>query len=136
MIVVDASSWVLALIDAGPVGAAAREVLAADPDWMAPAHAPIEVLRTIRRYETSDVLSPSAAEQLAAEVIRAEVRLVAPDSSLLTYIWERRHNVSPYDAPYLGLAVRHGVPLVTNDLRLGRAGQTLGLDVILPGLPD
>lgn len=136
MIILEASSWVVAVVDAGPRGAATREILTADPDWIAPAHAPIEVLRTIRRYETSEVLAAAAAEQLAAEVIRAEVRLVAPDSSLLTDVWERRHNVSPYDALYLGLAARHGVPLVTNDLRLGRAAQTLGLDVVLPGLPN
>lgn len=134
MIILDASSWVLALIDSGPTGSAARKVLAADRDWMAPAHTPIEVLRAIRRYEARDILDASAADQLAAEVIRAEVRLITPDTALLTYAWERRHNVSPYDAPYLGLAARHGVPLVTNDLRLGRAAEAFSLEVLVPGL--
>lgn len=96
MIILDASSWVLALIDSGPTGSAARKVLAADRDWMAPAHTPIEVLRAIRRYEARDILDASAADQLAAEVIRAEVRLITPDTALLTYAWDRRHNVSPY----------------------------------------
>lgn len=136
MIILDASSWALALVDSGPTGSAARAVLTADRDWMAPAHAPIEVLRTIRRYETRDILDGPTADQLAAEVIRAEVRLVIPDTALLTYVWERRHHVSPYDAPYLGLVARHAVPLVTNDLRLARAAEALGLEVVVPGLAD
>lgn len=133
MIVLDASSWVLALVDGGPVGTAAREVLAADGDWMAPAHTPIEVLRTIRRYETTGVITTAAADRLATEVIRAEVRLILPDEALLTYVWHKRHNVSPYDAPYLGLAARHGAPLITNDVRLARAAQALNLAVVVPG---
>jgi predicted nucleic acid-binding protein len=133
VIVLDASSWVLALIDRGPVGTAARDVLAADGDWMAPAHTPIEVLRTIRRYETTGVIGTVAADRFAAEVVRAEVRLVLPDDALLTYVWQHRHNVSPYDAPYLGLAARHGVPLVTKDVRLARAAQAFGLAAVVPG---
>lgn len=133
MIVVDASSWVLALVEAGPLGDAARHVLTADRDWIAPPHAPIEVLRTLRRYEMSGVLDSSAADQLAGEVIRAEIRLAVPDAALLTYVWQRWHNVSLYDAPYLGLAAKHGIDLVTNDLRLARAAQALGLGVVVPG---
>lgn len=133
MIVVDASCWVLALVEAGPSGDAARRVLTSDRDWIAPSHAPIEVLRTIRRYETSKVLDQSAAGQLADEVIRTEIRLVVPDAGMLAYAWQRRHNVSMYDAPYLGLAAKHGVELVTNDLRLARAAQALGLTAVVPG---
>jgi predicted nucleic acid-binding protein len=133
VIVLDASTWVLALVDSGTRGDGARQVLGADPDWMVPAHAAIEVLRTLRRYETSGAIDVSAASELALEVIRAEVRQVLPDAALLSYVWQHRHNVSLYDAPYLGLAARHGVPLVTNDLRLARAAEDLGLFALVPG---
>ncbi len=61
MIIVDAGCWVLALVEAGPVGSAARDLMSADPDWMAPAHTTIEVLRTIRRYETNELIDRDAA---------------------------------------------------------------------------
>jgi predicted nucleic acid-binding protein len=134
VIVLDASTWVLALVDSGSRGDSARRVLSADPDWMVPAHASIEVLRTLRRYETTGAIDGSAAAELALEVIGAEVRRVLPDAALLRYVWLHRHNVSPYDAPYLGLAARHGVSLVTNDLRLARAAEDLGLLTVVPGL--
>lgn len=133
MIVLDASSWVLALVDAGATGEAAREVLRADPDWTAPAHTSIEVLRTLRRYEQREVLAPAAAEGLAAEVIAAEVRPTLPDAALLGYVWQHRHNLSPYDAPYVALSVRHRTSLVTNDSRLGRAAADLDVTVVVPG---
>ena len=78
MIVVDASTWVRALVDAGPAGSATREVLASDPDWAAPAHAPLAVLQTLRRYESNGVLAPAPAEQPATEVVGAKVRYTGP----------------------------------------------------------
>jgi predicted nucleic acid-binding protein len=41
----------------------------------------------------------------------------------------RRHELTTYDAAYLELAVRRGLPLATRDDRLKRAGKTLGVDL-------
>lgn len=86
MIVLDASSWVVALVDAGATGDAARRVLGEDPDWTAPAHMPVEVLRTLRRYEQQGVLGPAAADGFAAAVVAAGVRTTLPDRALLEYV--------------------------------------------------
>lgn len=51
--------------------------------------------------------------------------------SLLRRIWELRHNMTPYDASYVALAERLGVPLLTRDLRLSRfQGHTAAIHYI------
>jgi predicted nucleic acid-binding protein len=123
---------VIALVESGTRGDAARRVLMADPDWAAPAHTPLEVLRTLRRYESSGTLTSTAATTIANEVLTAEVRYAQPDQDLIRYVWRHRHNLSPYDAPYVALAARHQVVLVTNDVRLAHAAQRLGVATTVP----
>lgn len=132
MIVVDASVWVTALVDDAPGGDAARQALTDDPDWVAPAHMPVEVLRTLRRYEAAGILSTAQADVFAAEVGEATVRYAAAESWLLAVIWARRHNVSPYDAGYLVLAEMHDAPLVTMDERLARTAGQAGVAALVP----
>lgn len=132
MIVVDAGAWVRALVDNGPLGDASRQVLTDDPEWAAPAHAPIEVLRTIRRYEFAGLVAGEQAGAHAAAVREAELLYAGPERWLLATVWDRRHNISPYDAPYVALALHHGVPLVTFDERLARAAIDTGADVLVP----
>ncbi|RIQ19578.1 type II toxin-antitoxin system VapC family toxin [Jiangella rhizosphaerae] len=132
MIVVDAGVWVRALIDSSIAGDACRQTLTDDPEWAAPAHAPIEVLRTIRRYESAGLITTEQADAFAVAVRNAEVRSTGPEAWLLAMIWDRRHNVSPYDAPYVALAQHYGVALVTLDERLGRAAAAAGIDVVVP----
>ena len=133
MIVVDASVWVRALVDDGPVGGACRTVLAGDVDWVAPAHAPIETLRTIRRYEAAGLLTTEQATAHAQSVLDAEVRYSGAEHWILATVWQHRHTVSPYDVPYVALALAGGIPLVTLDERLGRAARALGAQVRVPG---
>lgn len=132
MIVVDASVWVRALVDDGTAGDVARRILTDDPDWAAPAHMPVEVLRTLRRYEAAGVLTTAQAGVFAAEVGEATVRYAAPDSRLLAAVWVRRHNVSPYDAGYLALADMYDAPLVTLDERLARVAGQAGVSATVP----
>lgn len=132
MIVVDTSAWVRALVDEGPAGDAARRALTDDPDWAAPAHMPVEVLRTLRRYEGGNLLTPAQADLFAAEVTGAALRFAPPEPWLLAAIWARRHNVSPYDAGYLALAERYDAPLVTLDERLARAAEQAGIGAVVP----
>jgi predicted nucleic acid-binding protein len=42
----------------------------------------------------------------------------------------RRHRLSSYDAAYIALAMRRGVPLATNDDRLARAASTEGVELV------
>jgi predicted nucleic acid-binding protein len=132
VIVVDASVWVRSLVDDGSLGDAARRVLAGDLRWTAPAHAPIEALRTVRRYETSGLLTTAQAQSIADEVLAAEVDYVGPERWLLASGWRYRHSLSGYDAPYVVIAESRGIPLVTLDQRLARAASAAGLQVIVP----
>ena len=132
MIVVDASAWVRSLVDDSQAGDAARRALTDDPDWAAPAHMPVEVLRTLRRYEASGLLTVAQADLFAAEVAGATLRYAAPETWLLAAIWARRHNVSPYDAGYLALAEQYDAPLVTLDERLARAAGQTGIATVVP----
>ena len=132
MIVVDASVWVRSLVDDGSLGDAARRVLAGDLRWTAPAHAPIEALGTVRRYETSGLLTTAQAQSIADEVLAAEVDYVGPDRWLLASGWRYRHSLSGYDAPYVVIAESRGIPLVTFDQRLARAASAAGVQVIVP----
>lgn len=44
--------------------------------------------------------------------------------------WPRAENLTTYDAAYLELAIRRGLPLATNDRRLRIAGVNTGVQVI------
>jgi predicted nucleic acid-binding protein len=132
VIVVDAGVWVRSLIDDGSTGDAARRVLAGDLEWTAPAHAPIEALRTVRRYETAGFLSTAQAQLAAAEVLAAQIDYVGPERWLLVSVWRHRHNLSAYDAPYVVIAQSRGIPLVTLDRRLERAATAAGVPVVVP----
>jgi len=132
VIVIDAGVWVRGLIDNGATGDAARRVLADDLEWVMPVHAPIEALRTVRRYETAGVLTTTQARSVAAEVIDAEVAYVGPERWLLASVWRHRFNISAYDAPYVSIAQHRDIPLVTLDRRLASAASTVGITVIVP----
>lgn len=132
MIVVDASAWARALVDAGRDGEACRAELRRDPAWVAPAHAAVETLRTIRRYEVSGLLTTEAADAHATAVRDAAVRYLGPEPWLLAEVWRARHTLSAYDAPYVAIAKRYGVPLVTLDERLARAARPAGVGVLVP----
>lgn len=133
MIVVDASSWIRSLIDASAIGDAVRAVLRDHPRWFVPAHAPLEVLRTLRRYEVAGELSSAEASLFAQEVLNAEVKSFGPEHWILQGSWQDRHNLSVYDAPYVVIARAFGLPLVTLDRRLSVAAHRLGAEVITPG---
>ncbi|WGX95917.1 type II toxin-antitoxin system VapC family toxin [Nocardioides sp. L-11A] len=131
MLALDASAWVHALVDAGARGETAREVLAADPEVVVPAHGPVEVLRTLARLEAVGRLSAPAAGELADTVPRTAIRIVPLEGWLLAEVWSLRHNVSAYDAPYVAIARRFDFALLTADGRLGRAAAPYGVDVRL-----
>jgi predicted nucleic acid-binding protein len=88
-----------------------------------------EMLRTLRRLEYAGQLTPPDAQALVALVARTPVSYVGPEPSLLAEQWDLRHNVSAYEAAYVALCLRFGLPLVTLDLRLAKAAIALGVEV-------
>jgi len=119
VIVVDASTVVTALADAGPVGDRARLVMLGDE-----AHAPhlldVEVLSAFRRSVLARRLSSPAARVLVLAVRELPVVRHGHDL-LLDRSWERRDSVTAYDGVYVALAEVLGATLVTGDRRLSRA---------------
>jgi predicted nucleic acid-binding protein len=120
VIVVDASALADALVDDGPVGAAARAVLAADPHWAAPGHLLVEVVSVIRGRTLGaklGIVRGQEAVDALADLVIDHVE-VAP---LVERMWQLRGNLSAYDAAYVAAAEQLDCPLVTGDGRLAKA---------------
>lgn len=118
--VLDASALVLALIGKTEAADTLRQRL---PQMRR--HAPhlidAEVGNVLRRHERSGHISGAEAQSaLRAGSVLIEHRY--PHAGPLAELaWSWRANISFYDALYVALAVRLGVPLLTADARLSRA---------------
>ncbi|MFP5347230.1 MAG: type II toxin-antitoxin system VapC family toxin [Actinomycetes bacterium] len=122
--VLDASALVLALVGKTDTSDALRERLR-----RMRGHAPhlidAEVGNVLRRHELAGRISGSEAEAaMGASQVIIEHRY-PHTGPLAALAWTWRANLSFYDALYVALAVRLGVPLVTADARMAGA----------PGLP-
>ncbi|MEO3749556.1 type II toxin-antitoxin system VapC family toxin [Streptomyces sp. B6B3] len=120
MIVVDAGAVVHLVADAGPVGEAIRK--RAEPERLAaPYLLDVEVASALRgRHrggKLSDAQLDGAWDSFALLPVRRMEHL-----PLLPRVREVWNNLSPYDATYVALAEGLGVPLVTSDARIARAG--------------
>jgi predicted nucleic acid-binding protein len=120
MIVVDASVLADALLDDGPMGAAARTALTSDPHWAAPAHLLVEVVSVIRGKTLGGKLEPTRANEAVAALSELVVDQV-DISQLVDRIWQPRGNLTAYDAAYVAAAEALECPLVTGDGRLAKA---------------
>jgi predicted nucleic acid-binding protein len=118
--VFDASALVLTLIGKTEAAEMLRRRLP-----MMRRHAPhlidAEVGNVLRRHELSGRISAQEA-RAALGAGRALIGYRYPHAvPLMDLAWTWRANLSFYDALYVALAVRLGVPLITADARLGRA---------------
>lgn len=123
MIVVDANVAVLALVSPAAEGDSARAAMFPDEVWIAPAHMPLEVLRTLRKAVLGGHLSGNDAEAAFQALIAMQIEYVGTDVVLLHAVWAMRHNISVSDAAYLAVAAMHDAPLVTFDARLANAAE-------------
>lgn len=118
-LVPDASVLVAALVDDGPVGQWAEEVLAAH-DLAAPHLLPAEVANVLRRAEIARELSPDVVALASADLLELRAELF-PFEPFSDRVWELRHNITSYDAWYVALAEHLEAPVATLDGRLGKA---------------
>jgi predicted nucleic acid-binding protein len=121
VIVVDASVMVVALSSPSAPGDAARAAMTADDAWFAPAHMPLEVLRTLRRAVVGGHLGEDDAVAAFTGLLSSDITYVGADDPLLRAVWAMRQNVSAYDAAYLAVAAEYDAALVTFDGRLANA---------------
>lgn len=136
MIVVDANVMVMALASSTTQGDSARAVMFADDDWMAPAHMPLEVVRTLGKAVRGDRLTADAAEAAFRALIATQIEYSRTDVVLLQIVWAMHENISAYDAAYLAVAAMHDAPLVTFDARLARAAEQLEPEIRVELITD
>ena len=119
MLVIDASLVVAALVDTGPDGTWADEILASDV-LVAPHLMPAEVANILRRAALSGDITAETAALAHADLLALRVDLF-PYAPFAARIWELRPNVTAYDAWYVALAESLDASLATLDIRLSEA---------------
>lgn len=118
-LVVDASVVVAALIDGGPVGRWADNLLEAHR-LVAPNLMPYEVADILRRTQLRGDISPDVATLAHQDLLALPTQLFAHDV-LADRIWELRHTVTAHAAAYVALAEGLDIALATLDQRLADA---------------
>ena len=118
-LVVDASLVVAALVDSGPVGRWAEELVVSD-DLAAPHLMPVEVANILRRTIHAGELSQDLASIAHADLLELRVTLF-PYAPLSARAWELRDNLTMYDGWYVALAEHLDAGIATLDVRLARA---------------
>lgn len=117
--VVDASVVVAALIDEGPVGRWAEELVASTP-LAAPHLMPVEAANILRRAALAGDVSDDIASLAHGDLLAMSVELF-PYDLLADRIWALRGAVTASDGWYVALAESLKAPLATLDERLTRA---------------
>lgn len=115
MIVVDASTAVSGLLNAGP----ARQALA-DEQVHVPHLIDPEVTNSLRHGVVASRIEPGAARAALERWRRLGLYRYAI-LPLLERVWELRENLSAYDASYVALAEALDCALLTADVRISRS---------------
>lgn len=115
-VVVDASVLVAALVDAGPEGTWAEEIVA-DGSLFAPELARVETTNVLRRLERAKIITTPEANAAHEDFMQLDLQLFSFEPFALR-IWELRHKLTSYDAWYVSLAEALKLPVATLDRRL------------------
>jgi predicted nucleic acid-binding protein len=106
--------------------------LVAEEGAVVPGHWRLEVANTLLMAERRGRLPPDRADALLARLAALPVSI---DPETAARAWDtctalvRRHRLSLYDAAYLELAARRGLPLASFDAALLRAAAAEGVAV-------
>ncbi len=117
--VVDASVLVAALVDSGPEGAWAEDMVF-EGGLTGPELVLAESGNVLRRLEQAGVISRLEANSAYDDLLSLEMDLF-PFAPLAERIWTLRGNLTTYDAWYVALAEALDCPLATLDRKLSRA---------------
>jgi predicted nucleic acid-binding protein len=118
-VVVDASVLVAAVIDTGPQGQWAEQVLASG-DLHAPELALVEATNILRRLERAKKISPHEATIAHIDHLELDIEVYS-FTPVAERVWELRHTLTSYDAWYVAVAEALELPLATLDTRLAKA---------------
>ena len=128
----DSSVLVAALVDSGPNGIWAEEVLSRG-SLLAPELARVEATNILRRLELAKQLTMPEANAAHEDLMQLDLEVYSFEP-FAERIWELRHTVTSYDAWYVALAEALGLPLATLDGRLSRA-KGVNCKFLTPGRP-
>lgn len=117
--VVDSSVLVAALIDAGPHGVWAENVLE-QGSLYAPELVCAEATNIFRRLERAKLITTPEANVAQEELMQLDIELFS-FTPFADRIWELRHDVTSYDAWYVAIAEAIKLPLATLDGPLSRS---------------
>ncbi|MEO7016438.1 MAG: type II toxin-antitoxin system VapC family toxin [Leifsonia sp.] len=105
-------------------------------DLLAPELIVPEIVSVARRLSRRERESPRQIERMLTNFLIVDIEYFAQES-LMRPAWGLRDKLSAYDAMYVALASKLGIPLVTSDKRLARAAagecEVLDLDGLLQG---
>ena len=118
-LVVDSGIVVAALVDSGPAGTWADELLGR-LELAAPHLMPVEAANILRRASLAGEISVDTAPMAHADLLALRLELFGYEP-FARRTWELRENVTIYDGWYVALAESLGVTLATIDLKLTRA---------------
>ena len=117
--VIDSSVVVAALVDSGPHGDWAEEILASDL-LQAPELVRAEATNIFRRLERAKLITTPEANAAQDDLMQLDIELF-PFEPFASRIWELRHNVTSYDAWYVAIAEALKLPLATLDDPLSKS---------------
>ena len=118
-IVADSSVVVAALIDSGPHGDWAEEILEGGL-LLAPELILVEATNMFRRLERAKLIATPEANAAQEDLMQLDIELF-PFEPFAGRIWELRHNVTSYDAWYVAIAEGLKLPLATLDESLSKS---------------
>ena len=97
---------------------------------VAPELLDIEVLRTLRKLETTEAIPASRRTRVLDDFRALPIRRFR-HTTLWEDIWQLRRNLTAYDACYVALARQLEATLVTRDERIARApGMGINVEVV------
>lgn len=92
----------------------------------AAAHWPLEISNALRTAERRGRLTPEELPTVRSLLAALPIEIVPVELTTAIYL-AAKHDLSAYDATYLGLAHFRGVPLATVDTRLRNACLAAGM---------
>jgi predicted nucleic acid-binding protein len=116
----DSSILVAMLVDGGPSGQWATEVLEGAGDLLAPHLVLFEAANTLRRHRLANLITADQAAQAHVDLLDLPLELW-PYELLASRSWQLRENLTIYDGAYVALAEMTSTPLATLDQRIARA---------------
>ena len=118
-VVIDSSVVVAALVDSGPHGDWAEEVLASGL-LQAPELVRAEATNIFRRLERAKLITTPEANAAQDDLMQLDIELFTFEP-FASRIWQLRHNVTSYDAWYVAIAEVFELPLATVDESLSKS---------------